>query len=79
MVSVLAIEELLGERKNRVLTCAEAALPASQYKAFRKFFLDEFGKNGFGKDLDRLFASSSHSLEPHGSGRNRLRKKGGVS
>lgn len=66
MVDAKAVEELMSERKNRVLTCAEAALPASQFKAFRKFFLDEFGKNGFGKDLDRLFANSSHSTERHG-------------
>lgn len=78
MVSIVDIEALLTQRKSRVLTCAEAALPESQFRAFRKFFLDEFGKSGFISDLDRLFANSSHSMERNGTGRNTLRKKGGV-
>jgi hypothetical protein len=78
MVRLSDLEPLLSERMNRTLTVAQAALPESQFRAFRKLFLDEFGKNGLLTDLDRLFADSSHSPERHGSGRNTLRKRGGV-
>jgi hypothetical protein len=49
------IEQLLNPHLNRLLLVAETALPPSQFQAFRKLALDEFGKNGFGRDLDRLF------------------------
>lgn len=48
------ILELLNIRKNRVLQIAQASLPESQFKAFRQLFLDEFGKSGFEKDLERI-------------------------
>jgi hypothetical protein len=44
--------ELLDRRKNRLLLVAQAALPASQYEAFRKIVLDELGKSGFQKDVE---------------------------
>lgn len=37
----------LKPRMNRVLTIAEAALPQSQFQAFRKLFLEDMGRNGF--------------------------------
>lgn len=37
----------LKPRMNKVLTIAEAALPQSQFQAFRKLFLEEMGRNGF--------------------------------
>jgi hypothetical protein len=40
---------------NQLLIVAETALPASQFQAFRKFTLNEFGKNGLGKELERLY------------------------
>jgi hypothetical protein len=47
----------LNARKNQVLLIAQAALPTSQFEAFRKLFLDEFGKSGFQQDLERLLQS----------------------
>lgn len=49
---VLAI---YGNVCNRVLRMAEAALPAPQFKAFRRLVLDEFGEQGAQKQIKRLF------------------------
>ena len=72
------INTLLAKRKTRILDFAQMALQESQFKAFRKLFLDELGNSGFLSDLDRLLANASHSPERQGTGRNTLRKKGGV-
>ena len=55
MVSKDDIERVFNPRLNRLLLVAETALPPSQFQAYRKFVLDEFGKNGFSRELDRLF------------------------
>ena len=55
-VSYQMILELLNPRKNRVLLIAEASMSESQFKAFRRLFLNEFGKNGFEKELERVLA-----------------------
>ena len=47
-----AILEVLNARKNQVLLVAQASLPPSQFDAFRKLFLNEFGRSGFQKDLE---------------------------
>ncbi|MBK9521373.1 MAG: hypothetical protein IPO13_07110 [Rhodocyclaceae bacterium] len=36
----------VNAHKNRVLLYAQAALPQSQFDAFKKLFLDEFGRVG---------------------------------
>jgi hypothetical protein len=56
MVMLAAIVDALNARKNRVLLFAQAALPESQYQAFRKLFLGEFGRDGLERELERLFA-----------------------
>ena len=53
------IERLINMKLNHVLLVAEASLPQSQFMAFRKLTLDLFGKNGLGKELDRLFNDSN--------------------
>lgn len=50
------IIELLNARKNRVLLVAQSSLPESQYKAFRQIFLNEFGKGGLEKELEKVIA-----------------------
>lgn len=45
---------LLNVRKNRILLVAQASLSESQFKAFRQIFLDEFGKSGLEKDLEKI-------------------------
>jgi hypothetical protein len=55
MVKQEDIERLINVHLNQLLIVAETALPASQFQAFRKFTLNEFGKNGLGKELERLY------------------------
>ena len=45
---------LLNVRKNRILLVAQASLSESQFKAFRQIFLDELGKSGLEKDLEKI-------------------------
>lgn len=52
--------DLLNARKNRVLLLAQACLPESQFQAFRKLFLIEFGKGGLEKELERVIADKKH-------------------
>lgn len=54
------ILDLLNARKNRVLLVAQSSLPESQFRAFKKIFLDEFGQSGLEKELARIFAEDRH-------------------
>ena len=54
MVDESDVTELVNKRLNRVLLVAECSLPDSQYQAFRKVTLNEFGRNGLIKDLRQL-------------------------
>jgi len=48
------ILNLIQARVAKTLTVAEAALPKSQFLAFRKLMLDEFGRNGLETELRDL-------------------------
>lgn len=72
MVTLEQIDSMIKNRLNRVLLFAEASLPQSQFKAFRKLTLDEFGNSGLGKELERVFDRHGRK-ERDGSGRNILR------
>lgn len=54
MVTLHKIVELLNVRKNKVLLIAKTALPESQFLAFKKLFLDEFGMRGLESELARV-------------------------
>ncbi len=69
MVTLQALLDLLSHRKNRVLLLAQSSLPDSQYQAFRRLFLDEFGKSGLERELARVFTEES-AKDRHGQGRN---------
>lgn len=58
MVAIATFLDLLNTRKNRVLLYAQAALPQSQFAAFKKLFLDEFGRSGLEGQLVMLDAES---------------------
>lgn len=60
MVKRSQIEQLINFRLNEVLLVAQAALPENQFTAFRKFTLNQFGKSGLSKELDRLFKSKDY-------------------
>lgn len=55
MVTKEHIEQIINPRLNKVLLILEAALPANQFQACRKLVLDEFGKSGLGKELEKVF------------------------
>jgi len=54
MVTKNDIEQAIRPHLNRVLLVAESALSMSQFKAFRKLTLDEFGNRGLGKELENV-------------------------
>jgi hypothetical protein len=60
MVTKERIEQLINPHINQLLLVAETALPPSQFQAFRKVTLNEFGNNGLGKELERLFKADQH-------------------
>ncbi len=48
------ILDMLSERKSRLLLTAQVGLPANQFDAYRKILLDELGRNGFERDLEKI-------------------------
>jgi hypothetical protein len=67
MVTLLStIVTLLNQRKSRALRLAEASLPPSQFWAFRRCFLDEFGREGLEGDLERLLAERERGTDRAG-------------
>jgi len=61
--------DIYGAVCNRVLRMAEAALPATQFKAFRRLVLDEFGEQGAQKQVKRLFRlNTGYGQEWQGDG-----------
>ncbi len=55
MITLQTIIDLLGLRLRRILDAAELALSPQQFLRFRKIVLDEFGRQGLLKDLEREF------------------------
>jgi len=55
MVSKGDVVRLVNQRLNHVLSFSELAISKEQYPTYRKLVLDEFGKGGLERDLDRLF------------------------
>jgi len=60
MVTREQIQELINPRLNKVLLIAQSSLSKSQFEAFRKLFLDEFGNSGLGTDLERIYKEFKH-------------------
>jgi len=54
MIDPREIMGLVMPHVGRMLNVAEAALPPSQFKAFKKIALDEFGRNGLESELYSL-------------------------
>lgn len=75
MILLEAILAALNARMNHVLLVAEAAMPSSQFQAFRKFALDQFGRSGFRQDLEKVL---SEHPDRNGTGRLTHAKKGGA-
>jgi len=64
MVILQTISELLHVRLKRVLDAAALVLPPGQFPHYRRIVLDEFGRRGLLKDLEREL----RNLDRHGQG-----------
>ena len=64
MVILQIISELVDARLKRVLDAAALALPPGQFMQYRRIVLDEFGRRGLLKDLEREL----RKLDRHGQG-----------
>jgi hypothetical protein len=57
MVTQEQIISLVNARMKRILHFAELAMPRDKYEIFRKLTLDEFGKSGLVRELERVVRS----------------------
>ena len=56
------IIEVYTDTMKHVLLYAQAALPDSQYQAFRKLVLDEFGRNGVRRRIRTILERERNGL-----------------
>jgi len=77
MVSKDDILEALNPHLTRVLDVVALVAPDQKFQVCRKLILDEFGREGFGKDLEALLARRN-GTERHGTGGPIPRKEGGA-
>lgn len=75
MVTLSDILEVINPRKNQILLAAQMALPESQFQAFRKYFLDVFGRSGLEQDLVQLLTERGAKAR---YGQDDTSKKGGA-
>lgn len=66
VVGLQTLIALINARKNKILLLAESSLPESQFRAFRKMFLLEFGEKGLEGELQKIYAEQG---KHDGSGR----------
>ncbi len=57
MVTPDQITQIVNVRVKKILDLAELSLPQDKFPIFRKLILDEFGKSGLGKELERVLGS----------------------
>jgi hypothetical protein len=80
MADARDIVNLVQARVKRVLDFAELAVPADKFERFRTLVFNEFGYEGFRKDLAALLDHGDQSsTEGNGTGRDDSGKKGGAS
>jgi hypothetical protein len=58
MVNQEELISLINARMKKVLSFAELAMPESKFMVFKKLTLNEFGKSGLVKELERVLRSS---------------------
>lgn len=61
--------QAIDARKKRVLLVAQAAMPLSQFEAYRKIFLDEFGHSGLETDVSQIVADHERKRQGKEQGR----------
>lgn len=65
VIALQTLLELLNKHKAQALLIAEASLPETQFRAFRKLFLCEFGEKGLEGELQKIYAEH-HNKERNG-------------
>ena len=79
MADARDIVNLVQTRVKRILDLAELAVPADKFERFRTLVFNEFGHQGFRKDLAALLDhGGQNDTEGNGTGRNDSGKKGGA-
>lgn len=58
MLSQDQIVQLVNARVKKILDFAELSLPQDKFLIFRKLTLDEFGRSGLVKELERVMRST---------------------
>lgn len=58
MVSQDQIVQLVNARVKKILDFAELSLPQDKFLIFRKLTLDEFGRSGLVKELERVMRNT---------------------
>lgn len=61
VVALPTLLALINARKNRVLLIAESSLSQTQFQAFRKLFLGEFGEKGLEGELQKIYTEYHHN------------------
>ena len=80
MIDGRDIVRLVQTRVKRILDLAELAIPAEKFERFRTLVFNEFGHEGFRKDLAALLDHGGQGgMEGNGMGRNDSGRKGGAS
>lgn len=74
VIALKTLLELINKHKAKSLLLAESSLPESQYKAFRRLFLLEFGEKGLEGELQKLYAEDRDKV---GNGREYIKHERG--
>lgn len=61
MIAKEDIMQLVNCHMGKVLRAAELALPQEKFQQFRSIVLNEFGRNGFRRGLERLLHSQQEN------------------
>lgn len=68
MVTLQQVLDVLNPRKKQILLVAESSLAESQFRAFRTLMLNELGRDGLERDLERLWVAHRNT-DGNGLGR----------
>ena len=68
MVTLQQVLDVLNPRKKQILLVAESSLAESQFRAFRTLMLNELGRDGLERDLERLWVVNRNT-DGNGPGR----------
>lgn len=68
VISLQTLLKLLDAKKGSILLFAQGCMTDSQFEAYRKFVLNQFGDRGLAGELKRIYLGESNG-ERNGNGR----------